>query len=288
MRLVNRTWISVLTVVKPLVKYSPGSGMVFVPSLNCLRQLSSKFEKEDIQEILETDEPIYIDHPDYPNDRKSYLEHSQQGMKSVLLTYCRGNMSEGIDIPDISFVAIVGVPLPSFLNASCFFTQWVHKRELKHAEDPLVINAMLSVGQALGRCLRTYDSKGLLVLIDSRYVDDPNSSVYTDRLPAWINKRRVTFQRYSSFETAVRAKFSELVSFSQSCASSSDESLGDYCSEDSCSDAFLSSSSRSPYRHADQGYDVGSFKYRLQNIDAWDFSVDKLGVKDMKVEGNYI
>ncbi len=94
-------------------------------------------------------------------------------MKSrVLFAVTSGSFAEGLDLPReaLEIVVVVGLPLA----VPDYFTQAVirhfDKKFRKGQQYGYVFPAMSKIIQAAGRCIRTEEDKGVVVLMDSRFL----------------------------------------------------------------------------------------------------------------------
>ena len=90
----------------------------------------------------------------------------------VLFAITSGSFSEGLDLPDsaLEMVIIVGLPL----SVPDMFTEAVIRHyEAKYKRGQMygyIFPAMSKIIQAAGRCIRTETDKGVIVLIDTRFM----------------------------------------------------------------------------------------------------------------------
>lgn len=147
-----------------------GNYMVFFPSYKML---------EDVYEIcmdrgLLKDTEVLLQRQNLSEEeRETFLERFGD-TENPVLGFCilGGIFSEGIDLVGNSLigVAIVGTGLPMVCNERQIQQQYFENRGQKGFEYAYVYPGMNKVQQAAGRVIRTMEDKGVILLLDERFV----------------------------------------------------------------------------------------------------------------------
>lgn len=131
-------------------------------------------------------------------EREQFLERFAAGGDPVM-GFCilGGIFSEGIDLAGERLVgaAIVGTGLPMVCNEREIQQKYFERREGKGFEYAYLYPGMNKVQQAAGRVIRTMEDKGVILLLDDRFV----TKQVVDTFPAeWEDYEVVTLQTVQS------------------------------------------------------------------------------------------
>lgn len=154
-----------------LVNAAPVNSAIFFPSYFIRNKVHQYFSKL-------CDKPLFLEEPGMSKDEKSSLFESFKSYSklggAVLMGVVSGSFSEGVDFPGdlLEMVVIVGVPLAK--------PDLVVKSQIKYYETKFgkgwlygyTYPAINKVVQAAGRVIRSGDDRGVIVLLDERYVWD--------------------------------------------------------------------------------------------------------------------
>ena len=140
-------------------------------------------------------------------ERERFLERFAAGEDPVL-GFCilGGIFSEGIDLVGERLVgaAVIGTGLPMVCNEREIQQKYFDEREGKGFEYAYLYPGMNKVQQAAGRVIRTMEDKGVILLLDERFVTRP----VVDTFPAeWDDYEVVTLQ---TVEERIRRLWSNL------------------------------------------------------------------------------
>ena len=184
-----------------------GNYMVFFPSYRFMEEVYGEFllpGQEDCEVLVQEREMS-------EEDRESFLGQLQKKRRSTLLAFCviGGIFSEGIDLPGDSLIGavIVGMPLPQvnrqtrilkdyFDSRSSFdedtegLPEGIRLREKKEGfAYAYLYPGMNKVLQAAGRVIRTERDRGIIALLDDRFLRGD----YQDCFPReWKHYQRVS------------------------------------------------------------------------------------------------
>jgi DNA excision repair protein ERCC-2 len=125
-------------------------------------------------------------------EKESFLQCFQQGSENSLVGFAvmGGMFSEGIDLVGGRLIGavIVGVGLPQVCFERDIIMDFFRNKNNMGFEYAYMYPGMNKVMQAAGRVIRSELDRGVVVLIDERFV----SSRYTDMFPhEWLHNNRV-------------------------------------------------------------------------------------------------
>jgi len=115
-------------------------------------------------------------------------EFKKTTKKAALFGVVSGSFSEGVDLIDnfLEIVVIVGLPLAPLDILIKSQINYFEKKYNKGEEYGYISPSMTKVVQALGRCIRSEKDRGVIVLIDDRFV----SPKYSKHLPSHLNLKQ--------------------------------------------------------------------------------------------------
>lgn len=130
---------------------------------------------------------------------KLILAQNISGTKSKLIKQFKKNSNalllgadtfwEGIDLPGESLKIVIVTRLP-FDSPELPTVKMRHKELLTHNQNPFIQDtlprAVLRMKQGFGRLIRSEKDKGILIILDSRYVDSSYASVFQQSLPSGV------------------------------------------------------------------------------------------------------
>lgn len=122
-------------------------------------------------------------------DKSGYIDQKSK----VLFAITSGSFAEGLDLPNTALEMVVVIGLP--LSVPDLFTQAVIRhfdKKFKRGQMYGYINPAISkIIQAAGRCIRTEQDKGVVVLMDNRFF----WPLYAKNFPAhWNIKKSSNYQ----------------------------------------------------------------------------------------------
>ena len=156
----------------------PGNYLAFFSSFAYLREVLDELASKA------PDIPVRAQQPGMSSeDRSAFLEGFSSGSRSVAFAVLGGIFSEGIDLPGDrligAFVATLG--LPPFDAWHQVLRQRLDRRFGEGYAYTYLIPGIQKVAQAAGRVIRTPEDKGVIWLIDDRFLQTEVRSL----LPAW-------------------------------------------------------------------------------------------------------
>ena len=120
-----------------------------------------------------------------------FIREYKKHKNSALIGVCRGSFSEGVDYSGetMNAVAVIGLPLDPYNQKQRKINQYYEKIYGKKTGSEIAYNlpALNRALQALGRCIRSSEEKGVLILADTRYCGQTSIDV-KKLLPRWIQE----------------------------------------------------------------------------------------------------
>ncbi len=153
--------------IRKTVSAKQGNYMVFVPSYAIMDQISGKLIKSEADIICQTPEMR-------EEDRDRFLGEFKKERDRSLLAFCiaGGIFGEGVDLTGecLIGVIIVGVPLPQVSFEQKILSDYFDKKYGEGFNYAYLYPAVNKVLQSAGRLIRTETDRGVIVLLDDRYL----------------------------------------------------------------------------------------------------------------------
>ncbi|MCM1497586.1 MAG: ATP-dependent DNA helicase [Clostridium sp.] len=191
--------------LEAMVGSREGNYMAFFPSYKMLQDVYARVKELG---LLTNTEIICQTASLSEKEREEFLERFQNGDKPVL-GFCilGGIFSEGIDLTGDALigVAVIGTGLPMVCNEREIQQQYFAARQNKGFAYAYLYPGMNKVQQAAGRVIRTMEDRGVILLLDERFV----SAQVVETFPAeWADYQVVTLdnvrERLAEFWEAER------------------------------------------------------------------------------------
>ncbi len=178
-----------------MIQERRGNYMAFFPSYKMMEDI---YDKAMEMSLFNGYEVIKQDAHLSEQGREEFIARFRQSEKPVL-GFCilGGIFSEGIDLAgeDLIGAAIIGTGLPMVCNENEIKLNYFSKRENKGFEYAYLYPGMNKVQQAAGRVIRTMYDKGVILLLDERFI----TKQVVDTFPAeWEDYRIVTLDTAAS------------------------------------------------------------------------------------------
>lgn len=177
----GRQYERVYEYIKKTVNVRHGNYMVFFPSYGYMEQVLKFHETEDFV--------MFRQNPDMNEEEKeeflSAFETIRQEASLVGFCVMGGVFSEGIDLKEESLIGaiVVGTGLPQVGVERKILMDWF-SREGRGFEYAYVYPGLNKVLQSAGRVIRTEKDKGIILLLDNRFL----AGGYDGLMPAeWTN-----------------------------------------------------------------------------------------------------
>lgn len=151
-----------------------GNYIVFFPSYKMMGQVREKFLA--IGGILEEMDCICQESGMGEQEREEFLQAFSGHREKTLVGFCvmGGIFAEGVDLKGESLVGvlIVGTGLPQISNEREILKQFYQQREGLGFEYAFRYPGMNKVLQAAGRVIRTGEDRGIILLLDERFLEE--------------------------------------------------------------------------------------------------------------------
>lgn len=157
----------ILTYIRELAAAKKGNYMIFFPSYSYMEQVYELLEQEDFDCILQGSRMT-------ESEREEFLEEFEQERECSLVAFCvmGGLFSEGIDLKEerLIGVVIVGTGLPMVCTEQEILKGYFDETENEGFSFAYQYPGMNKVMQAAGRVIRTVSDKGVILLLDDRFL----------------------------------------------------------------------------------------------------------------------
>lgn len=154
------------------VRAKKGNYMVFFPSYRFLEDVYELFQAE----IKDAGEIECVVQSQYMGEeaREIFLENFEEERENSLVGFCvmGGIFSEGIDLTQDRLIGavIVGTGLPQVCNDREILRNYFDSRNLSGFDYAYLYPGMNKVLQSAGRVIRTEEDRGVILLLDERFL----------------------------------------------------------------------------------------------------------------------
>ena len=153
--------------IRKTVSVKQGNYMAFVPSYAIMDQISGKLIKSEADIICQTPEMR-------EEDRDRFLGEFKKERDRSLLAFCiaGGIFGEGVDLTGECLIGVIilGVPLPQVSFEQKILSDYFDKKYGEGFNYAYLYPAVNKVLQSAGRLIRTETDRGVIVLLDDRYL----------------------------------------------------------------------------------------------------------------------
>lgn len=157
-----------------VVKKKQGNYMVFFPSYRMMKEVYDVFM--EISPNIESLRIIMQEHSMNEDKKEKFLENFLYTENETLIGFCvmGGMFSEGIDLRNDRLIGsiIVGTGLPLVCKERELILDYFNQRDMNGFDYAYKIPGMNKVLQSAGRVIRTDDDMGVIVLLDSRFLEN--------------------------------------------------------------------------------------------------------------------
>ena len=164
-----------------------GNYMAFFPSYHFMEEVYEAFqiyvEEERIRTGIELDiESIVQGQYMSETAREIFLESFEEEREGSLIGFCvmGGIFSEGIDLKEETLIGafIVGTGLPQVCNDREILKQYFDSHGMDGFSYAYLYPGMNKVLQAAGRVIRTEEDKGVIMLLDERFMQRQYQEIF--------------------------------------------------------------------------------------------------------------
>ena len=155
-----------------------GNYMVFFPSYKMLDEVYEQFLKiapVEVQLLKQESGMTEV-------EREEFLQAFANGSKDALVAFCvlGGIFGEGIDLKQEQLIGavIIGTGLPQIGNEREILKAYYDKKADEGFDYAYRYPGMNKVLQAAGRVIRTIDDRGVIALLDERFLESSNQRLF--------------------------------------------------------------------------------------------------------------
>lgn len=186
--------------IRAAIRSKKGNYMVFFPSYKMMQDVYDVFvrverecdtrngvavsdEPNIAEESLEESLTIIMQHSNMNEaEREEFLQAFEQEDGGTLVAFCvmGGIFGEGIDLKNDRLIGavIVGTGLPQISNEREILKQYYDKQGLSGFDYAFRYPGINKVLQAAGRVIRTQEDRGIIVLLDERFLQSDYNALY--------------------------------------------------------------------------------------------------------------
>ena len=168
-----------------------GNYMAFFPSYKMMGQVLEKFYAVNLGEM----DCVVQESGMREQEREEFLEAFRMERENTLVGFCvmGGIFSEGIDLKNEALIGavIVGTGLPQISNEREILKNYYDKRYGEGFDYAFRYPGMNKVLQSAGRVIRTVEDKGVIVLLDERFLQREYLGMFPRE---WADYEKVTVE----------------------------------------------------------------------------------------------
>lgn len=187
----EREFTKIARYIYETAKGRKGNYMAFFPSYKMMEQVLEKFYALNLGEM----DCVVQESGMREEEREEFLEAFRRERENTLIGFCvmGGIFSEGIDLKNEALIGavIVGTGLPQISNEREILKNYYDKRYGEGFDYAFRYPGMNKVLQSAGRVIRTVEDKGVIVLLDERFLQREYLSMFPRE---WADYERVTVE----------------------------------------------------------------------------------------------
>lgn len=168
--------------IQNIVSVQQGNYMVFFPSYRMLEEVYEQFVNLPTSSINNSVECILQSQYMNEIEREEFLNCFENQNDRTLIGFCvmGGIFSEGIDLAEDRLIGaiIVGTGLPQVCNERELLKQYFDAKKMSGFDFAYLYPGMNKVLQSAGRVIRTESDKGVIVLLDVRFLDNRYQAIF--------------------------------------------------------------------------------------------------------------
>lgn len=157
-----------------IVEQKKGNYLIFFPSYRFMEEVYENVQECMTAEACEKVTCIMQSQHMGEEAREIFLENFEEDRDGSLLGFCvlGGIFSEGIDLTEDKLIGaiIIGTGLPQVCNDREILKQYFDQKEMRGFDYAYLYPGMNKVLQAAGRVIRTEEDKGVILLLDERFL----------------------------------------------------------------------------------------------------------------------
>ena len=172
-----RSYRKVATLIAAAISARAGNYMVYFPSYDYMEHVLEAFRAKypKVSCVVQKRGMTY-------HEQEAFLDAFKDDVDKMRVGFCvlGGSFSEGVDLPGSRLIGaiIVGTGIPGLSNERNMLRDYYENKCERGYDYAYTYPGMNHVLQAAGRVIRREEDKGILVLIDSRYAEEPYLHLY--------------------------------------------------------------------------------------------------------------
>ncbi|MBQ8358065.1 MAG: ATP-dependent DNA helicase [Clostridia bacterium] len=173
----DKSYRKVATLIAATVSAKAGNYMVYFPSYDYMEKVLEQFldKYPKVPHIVQQRNMK-------ARERDAFLDYFKEDEGRLRVGFCvlGGSFSEGVDLPGSRLIGaiVVGVGIPGLSNERNMLRDYYENKCERGYDYAYTYPGMNRVLQAAGRVIRTEEDRGVVVLIDSRYAEEPYLHLY--------------------------------------------------------------------------------------------------------------
>ncbi len=156
--------------IKELANSKKGNYIVFFPSYKMMEEIYDSFMEIDDTKTEVVVQSQYMSE----EEREVFLNNFEKVREQSLVGFCvmGGIFSEGIDLTEDRLIgaAIIGTGLPQVCNEREILKRWFDEKQMPGFDFAYLYPGMNKVLQSAGRVIRTEMDRGVILLLDDRFM----------------------------------------------------------------------------------------------------------------------
>ncbi len=184
----DESYRRIVSYLSAVVSAKRGNYIIYFPSYAYLDAVYKIFKKKypTVKTAVQTPGMTY-------EEREAFIDSFKPDSKELFVGFCvlSGSFSEGVDLPGRCLIGavIVGVGIPALSNERNIMREYYDERAGAAGDDAsprqgydyaYTYPGMNHVLQAAGRVIRRDDDRGVVILLDDRYTEEPYLRLYPD------------------------------------------------------------------------------------------------------------
>ncbi|MBE6554666.1 MAG: ATP-dependent DNA helicase [Ruminococcaceae bacterium] len=167
----------IATLIAATVSAKAGNYLVYFPSYDYLESVLERFRERypRVKCIVQERHMTQV-------QREAFLDRFKEDEGHLRVGFCvlGGSFSEGVDLPGnrLIGVVVVGVGIPGLSNERNILRDYYENKCERGYDYAYTFPGMNRVLQAAGRVIRREEDRGIVVLIDDRYGEEPYLHLY--------------------------------------------------------------------------------------------------------------
>lgn len=168
----QRNYSKIAESITRITSLKSGNYFAFFPSFDFMEQVFRQFSPASQFQVLKQDRYMKA------CDTEMLLDRLKNDKRPTIVFGVQGGIfSEGVDYPGDMLIGafVIGPPLPSFDVERETMREFYHETYREGFEYAYTYPAMAKAVQAAGRVIRTEQDKGIIVLMDNRFLEQSYS-----------------------------------------------------------------------------------------------------------------